>query len=57
MKFVCDKCKHEGELKDIPIKMGGLLCSKCRTVLFQPYVDKKYFQELERRRKEEKEES
>ena len=44
------KCGTTSELKDMIIKMGGLLCPKCRIILFQPYVDKEYFQESTRRR-------
>lgn len=30
MKVICPKCKHKGK----PIqKMGGKICSKCRTIL------------------------
>lgn len=29
--------------------MGGLLCPKCRTILYQPYVDEEYLEEYLRR--------
>lgn len=48
----CKDCKTVTEIKDMPIKMGGLLCPNCRLILFQPYVDPEYFVELARRRKE-----
>ena len=47
MKLVCHVCKHEGE----PIlKMGGLLCEKCRVILKEPYVDAEYFEYLTKER-------
>lgn len=48
----CRNCKTSTEIEDMPIKMGGLLCPECRTIIFQPYVDPEYFIELKRRNKE-----
>lgn len=57
MSVTCSKCAVTSEMKDLTIKMGGLLCPKCRVILFQPYVDEEYFEEFRRRKKEwEKEE-
>lgn len=43
-------CRHETDPKKMTLKMGGLLCPKCRTIIYQPYVDKEYDKELKRRR-------
>ena len=51
MKTKC-KCGKETDIKDMVMKMGGLLCPKCRVILFQPYVDEEYFEEYRRRQKE-----
>jgi len=57
------KCRrgHENEIQKMTLKMGGLLCAACRTIVFEPYVDKEYFEEFYRRRaerdKEEKDKS
>ena len=51
MKTKC-KCGKTTDIKDMPMKMGGLLCPKCRVILFQPYVDEEYFEEYRRRQKE-----
>lgn len=50
---------HENEIEKMTLKMGGLLCTTCRTIVFQPYADKEYFEEFNRRKaeKEEKERS
>lgn len=48
----CPKCKVDVNAKNMIVKMGGLLCPKCRTILYRPYVDKEYFKEVRRRRKE-----
>jgi hypothetical protein len=47
----CPKCKTKTDIKDMDMKMGGLLCPKCRVILFQPYVDEEYFEEYRRRQK------
>lgn len=47
----CPECKTTSDIKDMTIKMGGLLCPKCRLILFQPYVDEEYFEEFRRRQK------
>lgn len=46
------KCKsgHENDIEKMILKMGGLLCVKCHTIVFQPYVDKEYFEEYNRRK-------
>lgn len=31
-----NKCIHEKDIKKLELKMGGLLCPKCRTILFYP---------------------
>lgn len=49
MKTKC-KCGKTTDIKDMTIKMGGLLCPKCRVILFQPYVDEEYFEEYRRRK-------
>jgi hypothetical protein len=46
------KCGTTTDIKDMPMKMGGLLCPKCRVILFQPYVDEEYFVEFNRRKEE-----
>lgn len=48
------KCRrgHENDIKKMTLKMGGLLCLQCRTIVFEPYVDKEYFEEFHRRRDE-----
>lgn len=46
---ICEKCGTISEMKDLDMKMGGLLCPTCRVILFQPYVDKEYFHERNRR--------
>lgn len=45
-------CKngHETDIKKMTLKMGGLLCPKCSTIVFAPYVDKEYFEEYNRRK-------
>ncbi len=48
----CKKCKTKTDVKDMDMKMGGLLCPKCRVILFQPYVDEEYFEEYRRRQAE-----
>ncbi len=49
----CTKCETVTDIKDMDIKMGGLLCPNCRRILFQPYVDKEYFEEYRRRQRQE----
>lgn len=51
----CKRCNIFVETKDMDIKMGGLLCPKCRVILFAPYVDEEYFEEYRRRNKEREE--
>lgn len=51
----CNKCKTVTDIKDMPMKMGGLLCPECRTILIMPYADKEFFVEYERRQKEHQE--
>ena len=48
----CPECKTVTELKDMPMKMGGLLCPKCRVILFEPYRDEEFFDERARRARE-----
>lgn len=48
----CPDCKTVSDLKDMEMKMGGLLCPKCRVILYQPYVDEEYFDERVRRVRE-----
>lgn len=50
MTHECPKCKKSSELKDMNMKMGGLLCPGCRRIMFSPYVDKEYFEEYSRRK-------
>lgn len=52
LKPVKCKCGKVSELKDLTIKMGGLLCPKCRVVIFEPYRDEEYFDERARRARE-----
>ena len=47
LKCTRPECGYTGETE---IKMGGLLCGKCRVILKQPYVDPEYFEELARLR-------
>lgn len=49
------KCGKVSAIKDMPMKMGGLLCPKCRVILFAPYIDEEYFEEYRRRNKEREE--
>jgi hypothetical protein len=42
--------------KEIPpskliLKMGGLICPKCRKIIYAPYVDKEFKIEFQRRAK------
>lgn len=46
------RCGATTDIKDMTMKMGGLLCPKCRVIIFQPYVDEEYFEEFMRRKKE-----
>lgn len=48
----CDKCSTTTDLKDMDMKMGGLLCPNCRVILFAPHVDSEYFDERARRYRE-----
>lgn len=48
----CPKCKTVSSIKDMDMKMGGLLCPKCNVILYQPYVDEEYFYERIRRARE-----
>lgn len=52
MSKMCKRCDIETDIKDMEMKMGGLLCPKCRVVLYTPYVDEEYFIEFRRRNKE-----
>lgn len=52
MKCHCEECDKTVDSKDMIMKMGGLLCPDCRTILLQPYVDDGYFEEMKRREKE-----
>lgn len=45
----CNKCQTVTDIKDMTMKMGGLLCPNCRRILFQPYVDPEFFEEYKRR--------
>lgn len=31
-----NKCSHTKDIKKLIVKMGGLLCPKCRLILFYP---------------------
>ncbi len=42
-------CKHETDPKKMTIKLGGLLCPKCRTIIHDAYSTE-WKQELKRRR-------
>lgn len=42
-------------IEKLEMKMGGLLCPECRTIIYQPYVDEEFFDERARRYKEEAE--
>ena len=50
--YSCPGCNSVGYVKNMDIKMGGLLCEGCRRIIFAPYVDEIYFIELRRRRAE-----
>lgn len=52
----CPKCHTKTDIKDMDMKMGGLFCPNCRRILFQPYVDKEYFEEYKRRQSEDNDE-
>lgn len=49
----CNMCDTTSEIIDMDLKMGGLLCPSCKVILFAPYVDDEYFNEVRRRRKSE----
>ena len=49
---ICEKCGTISEMKELEMKMGGLLCPTCRVILFQPYVDEEFFDERTRRARE-----
>lgn len=51
----CPDCNTRSPVKDLTIKMGGLLCPKCRRILVLPYHDL-YRKELYRRREQEADE-
>lgn len=53
----CHKCGTANNYKDMVMKMGGLLCTKCHVILCEPYVDEEYFNERARRYKEESSET
>ncbi len=55
MSKECKKCNIVVDIKDMTMKMGGLLCPKCRVILYQPYLDEEYFEEYRRRQKEREE--
>jgi len=48
----CTGCGKVNNYKDMIMKMGGLLCTKCNRILCEPYVDEEYFNERARRAKE-----
>jgi hypothetical protein len=52
MKTRCPDCLTINNIENMTMKMGGLLCTKCRRILFQPYVDPEYFEEFRRRKEE-----
>jgi Zn finger protein HypA/HybF involved in hydrogenase expression len=53
MKHKCEHCNHKSYRKDMELRLGGLLCPKCRYIMFAPYdKDNIYFKELRRRNKE-----
>lgn len=48
------KCKlnHKAIPHDkLILKMGGLICPKCRVIVYKPYRDKEFKVEFERRAK------
>ena len=45
-----ENCKREATLDECEIKMGGLLCPRCRTILVWPH-DPVYQEEAARRKK------
>lgn len=47
----CPDCKIVSKLSGLPLKMGGLLCPKCRRILLSPKSEI-YDAELKRRNKE-----
>jgi ribosomal protein L37AE/L43A len=51
-KYYCSKC----DINMVPIlKMGGLICSKCRIIIFYPYsveYQKEFKETLERQKDE-----
>jgi hypothetical protein len=51
----CHKCGTSNNYKDMIMKMGGLLCTKCHVILCEPYVDEEYFNERARRARESEE--
>lgn len=48
--ITCTKCSYKTNVDKLEIKMGGLICPKCRVILFYPGLDKEYSAELKRRR-------
>jgi hypothetical protein len=52
MKYYCTKCEKP---QSLIIKMGGLICSKCRVILYFPYdKDGVYDKEFKKMRKKAK---
>lgn len=50
--YHCEECKKDGEVKDMTLKIGGLLCPDCRVILVYP-GSAIFSTELCRRRNEE----
>lgn len=50
-KVKCHHCpdKALSKVKDLQIKLGGLICPKCNVILFYPY-DGVYIREFKRRK-------
>lgn len=47
----CPECGHTQTIAEMTIKMGGLLCNKCRTIIVWPH-DPVFRKEMYRRRGE-----
>lgn len=47
-----EECGVITPIQKLEMKMGGLLCPECRTIVYQPYVDEEFFNERARRYKE-----
>lgn len=36
-KIACTHCKKESDQLDLIVKLGGILCPYCRTIIYYPF--------------------